>query len=84
MKANTPPKAGSPIITEPFSRVHIDLFSLLSLCISDGHQYISSLIDFGTAVPEAVPLKDIDSVSVAEAFLFIFSLVWIPLEDFLS
>ena len=69
-----------PIITEPFSRVAIDLVGPLSPSSSEGHRYILTLIDFATGFPEAVPLKDIDTVSVAEALLAIFSRVGIPRE----
>ena len=69
-----------PVITEPFSRVAIDLVGPLSPPSSDGHRYILTLIDFATGFPEAVPLKDIDSISVSEALLSIFSRVGIPRE----
>ncbi|XP_076069884.1 uncharacterized protein LOC143041747 [Oratosquilla oratoria] len=69
-----------PIVTEPFARVAIDLVGPLSPASSDGHRYILTLIDFATGFPEAVPLKDIDSISVAEALLTIFSRVGIPRE----
>ena len=40
--------------------------------------YILTLIDFTTGFPEAVPQRDIDSISVAEAILQIFSRIGIP------
>ena len=69
-----------PIITEPFSRVAMDLVGPLSPPSSGGHHYILTLIDFATGFPEAIPLKEIDSISVAEALLSIFSRVGIPRE----
>ena len=69
-----------PIITEPFSRVSMDLVGPLSPPSSDGHRYILTLIDFATGFPEALPLKEIDSISVAEALMVIFSRVGIPKE----
>ncbi|XP_076060384.1 uncharacterized protein LOC143036684 [Oratosquilla oratoria] len=69
-----------PIITEPFSRVAIDLVGPLSPPSAEGHRYILTLIDFATGFPEAVPLKEVDSISVAEALLTIFSRVGIPRE----
>ena len=69
-----------PIITEPFSRVAIDLVGPLSPPSSQGHRYILTLIDYATGFPEAVPLKEVDSISVAEALLSIFSRVGIPRE----
>ncbi|XP_037784772.1 uncharacterized protein LOC119580748 [Penaeus monodon] len=69
-----------PIVTEPFSRVAIDIVGPLTPASSQGHKYILTLIDFATRFPDAIPLKDIDSVSVAEALLMIFSRVGIPRE----
>ena len=69
-----------PVITEPFSRVAVDIVGPLSPPSSEGHKYILTLIDFASGFPEAIPLKDVDSVSVAEALLSIFSRVGIPRE----
>ena len=69
-----------PIVTEPFSHVAVDLVVPISPRSAQGNRYILTLIDFTTGFPEAVPLKDIDSVSVAEALLHIFSRVGIPKE----
>jgi hypothetical protein len=69
-----------PILTEPFSRVSIDLVGPISPPSSEGHRYILTLIDFATGFPEALPLKEIDSISVAEALMVIFSRVGIPRE----
>lgn len=61
-----------PIINEPFSWVAVDIVGLLSP--SEGHLYnILALVDFATGFPEAVPLKEITSISIAEALLSIFS-----------
>ncbi|XP_050701836.1 uncharacterized protein LOC126988072 isoform X2 [Eriocheir sinensis] len=69
-----------PIVAEPFARVAIDLVGPLSPPSSAGHGYILTLIDFSTGFPEALPLKGVDSISVAEALLIIFSRVSIPRE----
>lgn len=69
-----------PILTEPFSRVAVDLVGPLSPPSSDGHRYILTLIDIATGFPEAVPLKTIDSIAVSEALMHIFSRVGIPKE----
>ena len=47
---------------------------------AQGNGYILTLIDFTTGFPEAVPLRHIDSISVAEALLQIFSHIGIPKE----
>ncbi|XP_050706587.1 uncharacterized protein LOC126991970 [Eriocheir sinensis] len=69
-----------PVVTEPFSRVAVDVVGPLSPPSAEGHWYILILIDFATGFPEAIPLKDVDSVSVAEALLSSFSRVGIPRE----
>lgn len=69
-----------PVVTEPFSRVSIDLVGPLSPPSSDGHRYILTLIDFATGFPEAMPLREIDTVTVSEALLTMFSRVGIPRE----
>ena len=69
-----------PIITEPFAGVANDLVGPLSPPSSAGHSYILTLIDSSTGFPEALPLQDTDSISVAEALLAVFSRVGIPRE----
>ena len=49
----------------------------------DGHRYILTLVDFATRYPEAVPLKNIDTETVAEALVDIFSRLGVP-EEILS
>ena len=68
------------LVTEPFARVAIDLVGPLSPPSSEGHRYILTLVDFSTGFPEAVPLKNIDTISVSEALLSIFARVGIPKE----
>ena len=69
-----------PIISVPFSKVAIDIVGPLSPPSSEGHRYILTLIDFATGFPEGIPLKEITSISVAEALVQIFSRVGIPRE----
>ena len=61
-----------PIIETPFSRISMDIVGPLNPASSAGHKYILTVIDWATGFPEAVPLKTIDSISVAEALLTIF------------
>ncbi|XP_037804895.1 uncharacterized protein LOC119599226 [Penaeus monodon] len=63
-----------------FARVAIDLVGPITPASSRGHKYILTLIDMATRFPEAVPLRNIDTVTVAEALLSIFSRVGIPKE----
>jgi hypothetical protein len=72
-----------PIIDVPFKRVAIDIIGKISPMSESKNQYILTLIDFATRYPEAVPLKSIDTVTVAEALFGIFSRIGIP-EEVLS
>ncbi|XP_037801935.1 uncharacterized protein LOC119596676 [Penaeus monodon] len=69
-----------PVISVPFSRVAIDLVGPITPCSERGHKYILTLIDYATRYPEAVPLKNVDTITVAEALVEIFSRVGIPKE----
>ncbi|XP_047483006.1 uncharacterized protein LOC125035006 [Penaeus chinensis] len=74
------PMKNLPIISEPFSRVAIDLVGPFSPCSERGNKYVLTLIDYATRYPEAVPLKNIDTVTVAESLVEIFSRVGVPRE----
>ena len=62
-----------PIIDVPFKRIAIDIIGKISPMSESKNQYILTLIDFATRFPEAVVLKSIDTVTVAEELLNIFS-----------
>ncbi|XP_063590528.1 uncharacterized protein LOC134767457 [Penaeus indicus] len=79
-KIRKAPMVQMPIISKPFSRVAIDIVGPISPPSSRGHKYMLTLIDMATRFPEAVPLRNIDSVTVAEALLTIFARVGIPKE----
>ena len=49
----------------------------------EGHRYVLTLVDFSTRYPEAVPLKNIDTETVAVALVDIFSRLGVP-EEILS
>lgn len=61
-----------PIITEQFSKVVVDIVGPLER-VSDGNKYLLTLVDFATRWPEAVSLKNIETETVAEALLNIFT-----------
>ena len=70
-----------PLTDKP--RVAIDLVGPISPPSEEGHRYILTLVDFSTRYPEAVPLKNIDTETVAEALVDIFSRLGVP-EEILS
>ncbi|XP_071491788.1 uncharacterized protein [Diadema antillarum] len=76
------PLGTTPIIDEPFHRVAIDIVGPIKPVSSRGHRYILTLVDYATRYPEAVPLRNIDTSSVAEALLSIYSRVGFPKEMF--
>ena len=69
-----------PIIDTPFKRIAVDLVGEISPATSRGHRYILTVMDYATRYPEAVPLKRIDTTTIAEALVSIFSRVGIPAE----
>ena len=69
-----------PLIDKPFKRVAIDLVGPISPPSEGRHRYILTLVDFASRYPEAVPLKTIDTETVAEALVNIFSRLGVPGE----
>ena len=73
-----------PLIDQPFKRrVAVDLVGPISPPSESGHQYILTLVDCATRYPEAIALKRIDTPTVAEALVDMFSRLGIP-EEILS
>ena len=68
-----------PIISDPFSRVAMDIVGPLPRSKS-GNKYILVLCDYATRYPEAVPLRSIDAEHVAEELIKIFARVGVPEE----
>ena len=77
------PLGEMPIMDAPFQRVAIDLIGPLNPVSNKGNRYILMVVDYATRYPEAIPLAKIDTVSVAEALLEVFSRVGFP-EEILS
>ena len=69
-----------PLIDKPFKRVAIDLVGPIGRPSEDGHRCILILVDFATRYPEVDPLKNIDTETVAEALMDIFSRLGVPEE----
>ena len=74
------PLGSMPLIDMPFKRVAVDIVGPIAPPSEAGHQYILTLVDYGTSYPEAVPLKKTTTEAVAEALLDIYSRVGVPEE----
>ncbi|GFO17318.1 gypsy retrotransposon integrase-like protein 1 [Plakobranchus ocellatus] len=72
-----------PLIDTPFKRVAIDLVGLINPPSEAGHRFILTLVDYATRFAEAVPFRKIDTESVAEALVDIYSRLGVP-EEVLS
>ena len=81
-KGKTPkvPLTKVPLIDEPFQRVAVDLVGPMIPASDKGNKYILTVVDYCTRYPEAIPLKTIDTETVAEALVDIYSRVGIPRE----
>ena len=64
-----------PIINIPFETLAIDLVGPIAPVTESGNRWIVSLVDFATRYPETIALASIDTVTVAEALVKIFSRV---------
>nr|XP_045587688.1 protein NYNRIN-like [Procambarus clarkii] len=67
-----------PIIDQPFKMVSVDIIGPIEPRASDGSRYILTMVDHATRYPEAAPLKNIETVTVAEALVGFFSRLGIP------
>ena len=69
-----------PVIETPFKRVSFDLVGEIKPASQRGYRYILTAVDHASRYPEAVALKRIDTETVAEAMVDIFSRVGVPQE----
>ena len=67
----------------PFKCVAVDLIGLIDPASEAGHRHILTLVDYATRYPEALPLTRIDTKTVAEAFVDVYSRLGVP-EEILS
>ena len=72
------PLGDMPLIDQLFKRVAIDLVGPIAPASDKGHRYILTLVDYAIRYPEAVPLKNIDTETVADALLDMYSRVGVP------
>jgi hypothetical protein len=73
------PMVCTPLITEPFSRVIVDIVGPMPMT-TKGNRFILTLICPMTKFPEAVPMPDMTSARIMEALLDIFARVGFPSE----
>ncbi|GFS23678.1 Gypsy retrotransposon integrase-like protein 1 [Elysia marginata] len=62
-----------PLVDTPFKRVAMDIVGPINPPSAAGHRFILTLIDYATRYAEAVPLRKIDTETVAEALVDIMS-----------
>ena len=68
-----------PIIDIPFERIAMDIIGPLPRTKA-GNCYILTLMDYGSRYPEAIPIRQTDSKTIAQALIGLFSRVGIPRE----
>ena len=69
-----------PLIDTPFKRVAVDLIWPIFPSSKEGYRYILSMVDYATRYSDAVPFKNIDTETVAEALLDMYSRLGFPDE----
>ena len=79
-KVGKVPLGKVPIIEEPFQRIAMDLVGPIVPLSERGNRYILTVIDYATRYPEAVALPNIETVTIAEALVEIYSRMGIPSE----
>ena len=68
-----------PIISTPFERVGIDIVGPMNRS-RKGNRYLLTICDYATRYPEAIPLSNIRTSTVANALLTVFARVGLPEE----
>lgn len=79
-KVGKAPLGRMPLIDTPFERVAVDIIGPLTPISKKGNRYILTLVDFATRYPDAVALPAIDSATVADGLLEMFSRIGFPRE----
>lgn len=74
------PLGSMPTIELPFQRVAIDVIGPISPSSRKGNRYVLTLVDMATRYPDAVALKTITTVEIAEALLEMFARYGVPKE----
>ena len=77
------PLVSVPLISDPWSRIAIDIVGPLPVCPKSGNRFILTCMDLASHYPEAIPLKQHTAEEVANALAQIFSRYGFP-EEILS
>eukprot|EP00745_Piridium_sociabile_P016607 TRINITY_DN2466_c0_g1_i7.p1 TRINITY_DN2466_c0_g1~~TRINITY_DN2466_c0_g1_i7.p1 ORF type:complete len:1403 (+),score=222.61 TRINITY_DN2466_c0_g1_i7:99-4307(+) len=72
------PLVKMPVVKEPFGTVGIDIIGPIIPRALSGNRYVLVMVDFATRYPEATPLKNIDTETVAEALFAMWARTGIP------
>ena len=72
-----------PLIDTPFKRAAVDIVGPIHPMTDRHNRYILTMVDYATRYPEAIPLKSVTTVEVAEAVVDMFSRLGVP-EEILS
>ena len=65
-----------PLFDDPFTRIAVDSIDPIHPPSEEGHRFVLTVVYYATRYPEAVALKRIDTETVAEALIEIYSRVW--------
>jgi transposase InsO family protein/predicted transcriptional regulator len=79
-KPSTVPLVQVPIITEPWTRIAIDIVGPLPTCEKSKNRFILTVIDLATHYPEAIALTEHTAAQVAKALITVFSRFGFPSE----
>ena len=76
----TAPLQKLPFVDIPFKRLAVDIVGPIHPASVVGHRYILTIGDYATRHPEAIALKNVRTVAVAEALLEVYSRMGVPKE----
>ena len=79
-KVTQVPLGRMPLIDTPFKRTAMDLVGPIYPPSDRGHRYFVTIVDYATRYPEAAALKNIDTESMAEAVISVYTRVGVPSE----
>ena len=69
-----------PLIDTPFKRIALDLVGPIHPPSDRGNRYILTIMDYATRYPDATALANIDTITVAEALVDMYSRIGVPSE----